>query len=182
MRKFCCFLLLSCILCSCHKNDGISVCISDMMSKKVQIPYDSMVYVSFKDEMDKDMYWNYTQTCKFRYIMYILEDRCSSCMINNLSLWNEMLGLSKQKKLQLVFIMAASSNEINDIKQAFHTSGLEYPIMIDTCGIFMRCNSYIPKNHLYQTFLIDSQDSIRLIGDPIHNKEIRSLMNKIVYP
>lgn len=150
------------------------------MSKKVCIPHDSMIYVSFKDELDKNSYLDNTQACQYRYIMYISKDRCSTCIIDNLSLWNEMLGLSKQKKLQLIFIIASANDEIYDIKESFYTSGLEYPIMIDTCDIFMRCNSHIPTNHLYHTFLIDARDSIRLIGDPIHNKEIHSLMNKIV--
>lgn len=156
------------------------MCITDMMSKKVHIPYDSMIYVSFKDELDKSIYQKNIQTCKYKYVMYVSKERCSTCIIDKLSLWNEMLELSRQKKLQVIFIIASSKDKIDEVRQSFYESGVEYSIMIDTCDAFMKYNPYIPQNSLFHTFLIDSQDSIKLVGDPIHNKKIRALTNGIL--
>ena len=151
-----------------------------MMSQKVHIPYDSMIYVSFKGELDKRMYQKNIQTCKYKYVMYVSKERCSACIIDKLSLWNEMLELSRQEKLQIIFIIASSKDNVDEVRQSFYGSGLEYSIMIDTCDAFMRCNPYIPPNIFFHTFLMDSQDSIKLVGDPIHNKKIRALTNGIL--
>lgn len=165
---------------SCNSNDSVKECIQDMTSNKVFIPYDSMVYISKNIEPNKNTYLMSVQNCKHKYVMYVSKERCSPCVIKNLSLWNEMLGLSRQEKLQIIFVFASAEGGVDEIRQSFYNSGLEYPILIDTCGIFLKYNPYIPPNHMYHTFLIDSQDSIKLVGDPIHNKQIRFLADKII--
>lgn len=180
MSKYKYLLFLYIFLCSCQNRDTMKICISEMMSKKVHIPHDSMIYVSFKEETDKVTYWKNVQRCKYKYIMYVSKERCSTCMIDKLALWNEMLGLRKQNKLQIIFIISSNKEKVEDVRTSFYKSGVEYPIMIDTCNIFARHNPHIPKNHIYHTFLLNSNDSIKLVGDPIHNEKIHALMNKIV--
>lgn len=180
MSKYMWLLSLYILMCSCQNRDVMRMCIADMMSQKVQIPYDSMIYVSFKNEKAKPTYWEDVQKCKYRYIMYVSKERCSTCMIGNLASWNEMLGLSRQDKLQIIFIISSTKDKVEGLRNAFYKSGLEYPIIIDTSNIFARHNPHIPKNHIYHTFLLDSNDSIMLVGDPINNGNIHIQMNKIV--
>lgn len=180
MSKYTCLLFIYIFLCSCQNRDTMKICISEMMSEKVHIPYDSMIYVSFKEETDKLTYLKNVQRCKYKYIMYVSKERCSTCIMDKLALWNEMLGLSKQNKLQIIFIISSDKEKIEDVRNSFYKSGLEYPIMIDTCNIFTRHNPHIPQNHVYHTLLLNSNDSIKLVGDPIHNEKIHALMNKIV--
>ena len=55
-----------------------------------------------------------------------------------------------------------------------------YPILLDTLGEFEKLNPHLPKNHLLHTFLLDENNRVVLVGNPLRNKKIEEMFYKIV--
>ena len=56
---------------------------------------------------------------------------------------------------------------------------LKNPIYVDTAYIFRENNKHIPSETRYHNFLINSKGEILLVGNPLENKKIRNILNKL---
>ena len=54
-----------------------------------------------------------------------------------------------------------------------------YPVFIDEKGDFDALNHF-PSDVNFQTFLLDSQNKVLAIGNPVHNKKVRDLYLQII--
>jgi len=59
-------------------------------------------------------------------------------------------------------------------------SGVKIPVFVDSCYAFTRINPFIPHNTIMHTFLLNQNDSIVLVGNPLRNKKIEELVQKII--
>lgn len=85
-----------------------------------------------------------------------------------------------QKKLGFCFLLNPSKEGMGNLELALRTSNLKHPVFIDTTGVFMRKNSHIPKEQMLHTFLLDENNKVILVGDPVRNKRIYELFRKKV--
>lgn len=49
---------------------------------------------------------------------------------------------------------------------------LPYPIYMDTTGIFHRTNPQLPSNPMLHTFLLDENNEVLVVGNPLENEKI----------
>lgn len=54
------------------------------------------------------------------------------------------------------------------------------PLIIDSIGEFRKMNDHLPKNRLLQTFLVDENNHVIMIGDPTKNDETNEIFRKKV--
>ena len=59
-------------------------------------------------------------------------------------------------------------------------SRFNYPIILDTLGQFAKLNPHLPKNKALHTFLLDENNNVILVGNPLHNKKIKEMFYRIV--
>ena len=52
--------------------------------------------------------------------------------------------------------------------------------MDDREGQFEKLNPHLPKNKVLHTFLLDENNNVILVGNPLHNKKIEKMFYKIV--
>lgn len=120
---------------------------------------------------------------RMKYIIYSDSVNCTSCAINQMDLWNPLLEYSKNYKGQLkfYFIFCPAKKNVEDVKFALHkNTDFNYPILLDTLGEFERQNPHLPKNKALHSFLLDENNNVILVGDPLHNKKIKEMFYKIV--
>ena len=171
------FLPLIVIWAGCSRIDSIKEMVEAMQSHQIVIPYSNMKYICERGIVTSSFN---VQSPHFQLVVFSDSTRCSSCTINRLSRWNEFLNLEREGKLQLTFIIHPPKEEIGKVVESYYSSGLEHPILIDTCGIFLEKNPHIPEEPLYHTFLIDSIGKVVLVGNPLENGKIKELFNKII--
>ena len=54
------------------------------------------------------------------------------------------------------------------------------PILLDTLGEFEKLNPHLPKNRALHTFLLDENNNVILVGNPLRNKKIEEMFYQIV--
>ena len=142
----------------------ICLCISDML---------------LLDNVESPICFSIDEKFPFRLILFIGPNECSTCALNSLSEWNVLLDLEKEKKVQLVFILNPKKKDLEQVISTYYSSGLKHPVMIDTCDIFTQNNPHIPEESLFHTFLINSDNNVVMVGNPIKNAKIQAMFERI---
>ena len=85
-------------------------------------------------------------------------------------------------KLSLIeFIFQPLSFKRNELRLSMRKKAdLNSHVYVDTVNAFLNENRNIPKSSLLQTFLLDEQNNVILVGDPTSNPRIKKLFWRIV--
>lgn len=94
-------------------------------------------------------------------------------------LWNDMIDMT-HAKVNYIFIFEPKKNQIEDSELSVESSGLKANIYLDTARVFRKENAFIPKGEKYHTMLIDTNDSIVMVGMPLTNTRIKNIYYKIL--
>lgn len=57
---------------------------------------------------------------------------------------------------------------------------VNYPVYIDTQGVFQQNNPHLSKNKLLHTFLLDENNNVILVGNPVRNLRVKDLYDKAI--
>ena len=120
---------------------------------------------------------------EIKCIVYSDSVSCTPCAINKMYLWNSFLDYSKSYNGQLnfYFILCPARKDFQEMKLALiKNSRFNYPIILDTLGQFAKLNPHLPKNKALHTFLLDENNNVILVGNPLHNKKIKEMFYRIV--
>lgn len=160
-------------ICACSNRKALQDKLEMLYSTPVSLPDSGMVLVecSTKKYCDVD-----TLRPEYQLLVFVGPSECSTCAIKSMSEWNTFLNIEREGKIQLTFIINPSKLKLDDIVSSYRTSGLEHSIYIDTCGIFLQQNPHIPESSTFHVLLLDKKDSVLLVGNPIHNEKIQTLL------
>ena len=78
-----------------------------------------------------------------------------------------------------IFLFAFHPKNKKEISFLLKRDRFLYPVFIDEKGGFDALN-HLPSDVNFQTFLLDSQNKVIAIGNPVHNKKVRDLYLQII--
>ena len=163
---------------SCKESDDIKETLISMQKNKICLSLDRMQCKFYAN----DTTLKNTNSTEFCFVVYIDSARCSPCTLDKIHQWNILIDEFKQRKeqkLEFIFIAAPKPSQIEDAYLSIEYCGLKNPIYVDTAYIFRENNKHIPSETRYHNFLINSKGEIMLVGNPLENKKIRNLLNKL---
>lgn len=167
------FLFVACS----DRGQQIAKEIKTLQSKAIKMPSHVLVMQQSKvinkvDDNDKTL----------KLIVYTDSVGCTSCAINQINLWSSFIDYADQFKHQLkfYFLFSPVKKDLNSIKSAIACSMFDYPIVLDTLREFEKLNTHLPTNRSLHTFLLDENNNVILVGNPMHNKRIEEMFYKIV--
>lgn len=145
-------------------------------SYPMNIPLDMNVTYNGVDTVINDMFES-----DLKFVVYADSVDCISCGINKMHMWMPFIKFSKlyNGKIKFYFIFHPTDKSINNIKTSFKQTELDYPMLIDKNGDFEKLNPHLPKNKALHTFLLDENNKVILVGNPLYNKDIEKLFYKI---
>lgn len=174
MTKYICIILLLIIL-GC-KNKGRKEELLEFYSKTIQLPDLNYYNLNGIDTINVDI-----MKSKLKLIIYFDSINCTSCYISKLIYWKPFIeySCSLRDELSLVFVLFPPNSEKETIKFKLMSYPIDYPVLIDKNGDFEKLNPHLPKNKAMHTFLLDENNKVILVGNPLYNKEIEKLFYKI---
>ena len=116
----------------------------------------------------------------FKMIVYIDSTECTPCALSHLRYWNPLIKETKNIDINYIFIIAPKTKEIYDINVEMEITDLENSIYLDKKYVFLKNNKNIPKETMYHTFLLDMNNKVVIVGNPIGNKRVKNLFYKII--
>lgn len=107
---------------------------------------------------------------------------CSSCEIKQTYKWDDFIEEVKafNKNIGIYFIFSPQRKNIDIFYFLITTNPPASPIFVDTTNIFLRSNPHIPKNPALHTFLLDENNKVILVGNPLENKHIEEMFWRTV--
>lgn len=171
------------VLTSCHstnKYDEIVSTIMEMGRYKTILPTSEMK--CWKGDSSSGNYSDSIEGNKLKLVVYVDTTDCSICFLNHMNLWNDFLPLEQKYNgaIRFIFIIEARQNEYIDLYNQLSYTGLNHPIYIDEKLAFRKLNPHIPTETIYHTFVLDENNNIVLVGDPLRNEEIEKLLYKLI--
>lgn len=161
---------------ACHDNSKLSEEILLFQKKPVRLIMQNELIINGANETAV----NSTQCLK--YVIYKDSLDCTSCAINKMYLWDNFIEYAKpySGRLKYYFIYSPSQKDRKSIELILKNGNFGYPILLDTLNEFAKLNPHLPENRVLHTFLLDEDDNVILVGNPLHNRKIEEMFYKIV--
>ena len=155
---------------SCNSFVRVNGDIAKLKSEAIVIPYDKLVcFEGSKTKPDETV---------GSILVYIDSSDCSVCSLNNLPYWDHLNKIIHDEtgfQLQIIPVFKPAKDYKDALLWHVKRQQNSFDIYVDTLGAFYASNSHLPDNKELHTFLLDKDNNVILVGNPIHNKELQSL-------
>lgn len=160
------------MIASCNsRHDAAREVVTRWVDKEIILPYDRFTVGSETIDIDRDMY-------SYKIVNYIDSAGCTRCRMK-LDLWNMFMSRLDADDADVTLLSIINSDNSDDIRFAIESSGFNYPVAIDPTDEFGNTNNP-PEDQLLHTFLLDSNDHIVAIGNPVLNPHIGRLYRSVI--
>ena len=169
----CVLLLIFLFVCSCSKRKEIVTILNEWQGREVVFPLDVYSYVGTNDTVLFPLQSN------FRIVTYVDSSGCTNCKLH-LEGWKKFIPQLESLCFDDVDILffIHSKDPRND-KFLFKRFNFNYPICLDTNDVFNQLNKF-PKSDAFHTFLLDKDNKVLAIGNPVLNPKVKDLYLKII--
>ena len=142
--------------------------ITEWIGREIVMP-DDLVYQIKDDTIDLDL-----SRPDFKIISYVDSTGCTSCRMK-LAMWSELINeLKSLPDVDVEIIMIINSDDPKEITYLLQRDNYLNPVAIDRDNLFDRLNDLPPKSE-HHTFLLDADNKVVAIGNPVLNPKIKDL-------
>lgn len=116
---------------------------------------------------------------KYKVFSYIDSIGCVSCKLK-LSEWKKFISMIDSLYPNTVcFQFVFQPYKYRELQLMLKREKFSVPVCIDKNGKFEELNKF-PLNIDFQTFLLDKENKVLAIGNPVHNPKVKELYMKII--
>ena len=163
------FLFLVIISCNQAKRETEKR-VSQFVGDTLTLPEKSNVL--YKDSLYQENF-PFNKDLKLK-ISTLLWGDCKSC-VAELEKWDTLFNLTQSKQdIGILFYLYTSDFSLFR-KRIYNHNVQQYPLILDKEFEYIDNNGLPFKKKVYQTFLLDSNNRVILVGNPIYNKKLMKL-------
>jgi hypothetical protein len=141
------------------------------IGKKIILPEDSLILL--KDDNILPIEESNLRSNEMKIVTSI-NGNCHIC-VYNLDKWKqELIKKLNSKKLHFIFYLHTDDYDLFKKSLYYKISG-DYPLLIDTTNAFVSDNDLPKMDKRFHTFLINKNNEIILVGNPLQNIKIKNL-------
>lgn len=170
-------LLLLPIFFSCkneqkEREKQIAQLVKEWQGKEIVFP-DNLIFTRYvTDTTDYQI-----PNSEYKVLIYVDSIGCTSCKLQ-LHKWKELVEYADsvaQKKVPFLFFF--HSKDYKEIRYLLKRDGFDRPVCIDLEDRLNKQNKF-PADMTFQTFLLDKNNKVAVLGNPVHNTAVRDLYLK----
>jgi hypothetical protein len=155
-----------------NKRDEAAKIVNEWMGKQILFPENIPCYVAGK-KLLPDFCLEAFQA-EFKILMYVDSAGCSNCRLK-LPVWKQLVEEADSLfQGKLGFLLYFQPKNVKEVTYLFAQYRFTHPVFIDSNGDINRLNSF-PQDMRYQCFLLDKDDKVVAIGNPVQNLKIWNL-------
>ena len=156
--------------CQLFNRENSTKIVSKWRGKEIIFP----VELTFK-VLDRDTICKHLLEKSFKIFVYIDSIGCTSCRLEVLD-WKIIIDSCRQQQINVGFIFAVHSSDFKRFEYEIRVNEFDYPIIYDYHNQFDKLNRFPPAP--YNTFLLDKDNKVCLVGSPINNPKMWELYKK----
>ncbi len=172
--KYLNLLLLLPFLFSCHdkRKEEISQLVSAWQGKEIRFPQE-MVFTLFTTDT---VAYRMPQSAH-KVLVFVDSVGCTSCKLQ-LQRWKELIQYTDSVTQGAVpFLFFFQSKNRREIRYLLKRDNFDLPVCLDESDALNRLNHFSSDSR-FHTFLLDEDNRVVLVGNPIHNLSVKELYLK----
>ena len=174
MKKQLYILLLLSLLTACKENnkEKFALLVQEWQGKEIVFPQ-NMAFTRFVTEpVDYRI-----PDAEYKVLVYVDSVGCTSCKLQLLK-WKELIAhVDSATNGNVPFIFVFQSKDDRELRYILKCDNFDRPVCIDRNNRFNSSNRF-PQDITFQTFLLDKDNNVKVIGNPVHNLAVRDLYLK----
>ena len=115
-----------------------------------------------------------------KFVLFVDSTSCSKCFIGKLVEYFEVNDTLSSRNAQMVVILHPKIGVLPDVTHRLQNERFPFWCIVDKDGEFIQNNPSIPSNQLLHTFTLNEENNVILVGNPIRNKKLRSLLYRVL--
>ncbi|MBQ4057068.1 MAG: DUF1573 domain-containing protein [Bacteroidaceae bacterium] len=149
--------------------DRINRLVKEWEGKEIKFPSHSIFTVLGKDTVDFTF-----ADADYKVLTYIDSVGCASCKLQ-LPRWKEWVHeVDSLTGGKVSFIFYFHPKDMKELRYLTRRDGFSYPVCYDEKDELNRLNRF-PTEMTFQTFLLDRDNRVVAIGNPVHNPKVKDL-------
>ena len=164
-------LLLTIFLSACQdkQKEIITLLVKEWQGKQILFP-ENMVFTRFASDTTNFV----IPTSDYKVLVFVDSIVCTSCKLQ-LSRWKEFVRYTdsiSQKNIPFLFFFQFDDQW--EIHSLLIRENFDKPICLDRSDSLNQLNHF-PKDIRFQVFLLDKNNKVVVIGNPVHNPNVKEL-------
>ena len=164
-------LLFLFVLCSCQESreNTLLQLVKEWDEKEILFPSQSVFTVLGKDTVNFVF-----DKADYKVLTYIDSIGCISCKLQ-LFRWKEWIHeVDSLTDGKVPFLFYFHPKDMKELRYLTRRDGFSYPVCFDEKDELNRLNHF-PSDMTFQTFLLDRNNKVVAIGNPVHNPKVKDL-------
>lgn len=168
-----CVLALILLSCSGSRDNSTEKLIVEWEGKEIIFPEKTQFAL-----YGKDFAFDTIPDAEFKIITYVDSIGCASCKLR-LPSWIDFIAQLDTMKLNVPILFFLHPFNSRELKAILRRDNFNYPVCMDTKDELNKLNHF-PQDFHFQTFLLNRNNEVLAIGNPVHNYRIKELYLKIL--
>ena len=172
--KYLLYVIYLYLLSSCQNpaKDHITQLVEEWQGKEVLFPENPVFTRQLKDTVDYRI-----PDAEYKVLVYVDSIGCTSCKLQ-LPKWKEFIAyVDSVSGGQVPFLFFFQSKDNKELRYILKRDNFRLPVCVDSQNEFGKLNRF-PSEQMFQTFLLDKDNRVKVIGNPIHNLSVKELYLK----
>ena len=168
--------VISLLIISCENKNKKEIIdtIAEWDGKEIVFPLHSVYTIQGEDTV-----YHNDEHAKYKILTYVDTTGCTSCKLQ-LAKWKAFVSkIDSVSGGHVDFLFYMFPKDKKEFTYLMKRDRFTYPVCIDEKDSLNILNNF-PKDDRFHTFLLDEQNRVVAIGNPIHNLKIKELYLKII--
>ncbi|WP_449039926.1 DUF1573 domain-containing protein [Parabacteroides goldsteinii] len=155
-----------------EKEKQIAKLVTEWQGKEIKFP-DNLIFTRYlTDTTDFQI-----PQSEYKVLVYVDSTGCTSCKLQ-LHKWKELIEYAdSETQGKVPFLFFFHPKDTKEIRYLLKRNGFDRPVYIDLDDRLNKLNKF-PADMTFQTFLLDKNNKIVALGNPVHNTAVKDLYLK----
>lgn len=115
---------------------------------------------------------------EYKILLYVDSAGCMTCKLH-LSEWNKLIREVEKLSFKTTFLLFFHQKNKKELSLLLKRENFNYPVFIDMSDEINKLNNFSAQTK-FQCFLLDKNNNVLLVGNPVKNLKIRDLYLKTI--
>lgn len=115
--------------------------------------------------------------CPIKLVLYFSANRCTPCVIGKFRDYEKIFKMEVENQFSPLIILSTKEEkyEYKTLVSELVIRSLPYPVYVDRYNEFQQLNTCLPSDSRFHTFLLDKNNKVALIGNPLNGDAMWNL-------
>ena len=158
--------------CSESREEAVYRLVKEWTGKEIKFPERSVFTVQGKDTVDFSF-----QEADYKVLVYVDSVGCTSCKLQ-LDRWKKVINeMTEETGQDIPFLFFFHPKDMKELRYLTRRDSFTYPVCFDEVDELNALNRF-PSDMTFQTFLLDKDNKVVSVGNPVHNPKVKELYLK----